>query len=240
MGSVSGVRRLKTFQHCCRFQSIYVIFISAKVDLAPSFSLGDYTPSSLMSPRTQSSKILHLNRFIWNYNPGHFWWGSVNYSFIVVVSVSISRSWMFAGQMNLDTIGSSSRDCHTLKHFHFTADFLSLLGEIASLFTPKYPLRFLRGSQNRGQLGWWICTAQHCLLIRTSNLAAHTLQRFSTYFHCHVSRSEAFRSQAIVCNFPMINIVITQTGLIYEEIYMPAEAAVLSSAREMEWELPPV
>lgn len=38
----------------------------------------------------------------------------------------------------------------------------------------------------------------------------------------------------------MINVVITQTGLIYEEIYMPAEAGVLSSAREMEWELPPV
>lgn len=37
----------------------------------------------------------------------------------------------------------------------------------------------------------------------------------------------------------MINIVITQIGMIYEEIYMPAEAALLSSAREMEWELPP-
>lgn len=38
----------------------------------------------------------------------------------------------------------------------------------------------------------------------------------------------------------MINAVITQTGLIYEEIYMPAEAGVSSSAWEMEWELPPV
>ncbi len=101
------------------------------------------------------------------------------------------------------------------------------LREIASSFTPNYPLRFLKRSQN-GQL----CTAQYCLLIRTSNLA-------SAYFHSHVSSPEAFCSQAIVCHFPMINAVITQTGLIYEEIYMPAEACVSSSAWEMEWELPP-
>jgi len=38
----------------------------------------------------------------------------------------------------------------------------------------------------------------------------------------------------------MINIVITQTGLIYEKIYMLTETAVLSCTRGMEWELPPV
>lgn len=126
--------------------------------------------------------------------------------------------------MNLDTIGSSFRDCHTLKYFHFTADFLRPSWRDCQLVHPQC---FLRRSQN-GQL----CTAQYCLLIRTSNLS-------STYFHSHVSSPEAFCSQAIVCNFPMINAVITQTGLIYEENYMPAEAGVSSSAWEMEWELPP-
>ncbi len=138
-----------------------------------------------------------------------------------------SRSWMFSWQMNLGTIGSSFGDGHTLKYFHFTGDFLTLSQRDCQLIHPNYPLRFLKWSQN-GQL----CTAQYCILIRTSNLA-------SAYFHSHVSSPEDFCSQAIVCHFPMINAVITQTGLIYEEIYMPAEACVSSSAWEMEWELPP-
>lgn len=118
MGSVSGVRRLKTFQHYRRFLAISVIFISGKVDLAPSFSLWDLTQSSLTSPRTQISKTLPLNEFIRNSNP---------WKFLMRLSqwfIRKSRSWMFAGQMNLDTIDSSFGDCHTLKYFHFTADFL--------------------------------------------------------------------------------------------------------------------
>lgn len=72
MGSVSGVRRLKTFQqHHRRFLSICVIFISAKVDLAPPFTLRDLTPSSLTSPRTQLSKTHFSNWLIRNSNPGN-------------------------------------------------------------------------------------------------------------------------------------------------------------------------
>lgn len=140
-------------------------------------ALCEFAMSSLHLSGRSSQKCSHIF-LISNSTSRHFRWCLTTDSFIVVVPHSISqgdgdRSWMFAGQMNLNTIGTSSRDCHRLKYFYFTPDFFRALQRDWQLVRPRHyrirlftycpPLHFLRGCQNHSMLWWRSSTAWYSM-----------------------------------------------------------------------------